>query len=135
MPGRWKRMTNFAFTLPHRPGALAEFVGHAKDAGIDFVGLWGYATGDDDPRFSCVPSDAETFRGFCREQGLDYEAGPTAYFDGADRRGALADALEAFAGKGINLDAIETVAAGGQFGCFIWSDDENWNRLEGLLES
>ena len=130
----WKQMTNFAFSLPHRPGSLAEFVDRLRTEGLNLMGLWGYSSGEDEPRFSCVPEDVPRFAALMESMGIEAEAGHAFYLNGEDRPGALVETLQRIADTGISLDAIEAVAAGDKFGCFIWAGQDDWDRLEKLLK-
>ena len=133
MSGSWVVRTFFAFRLPNRPGELARFAAELDEAGIDLLGLWGYAEGDENPQLSCVPASADGFRAFASEAGIKSEEGRTLYRVGTDERGALKDTLDTIADAGINVDAIECVASGSHFGCFLWAEDEQFERLKNLL--
>ena len=133
MASTWKKLTYFAFNLPNRPGELARFTAQLRDAGIDLLGLWGYADGLDNPRISCVPVDAPAFRVFMQKGTVAVEEGQTFYLSDANRAGALVETLQRVADEGINIDTIECVAGGAEFGCFIWSAEADWAGLERLL--
>jgi len=64
---------------------------------------------------------------------VDCEEGSAFYLVGDDRPGALEETLKKVADAGINLDAIECVAAGAKFGCFIWVSGRDEERLRTLL--
>ena len=134
MSATWKAMPSFAFSLPNRPGELARFARELADAGINIVGLWGYAPGQDEPRLSCVPEDADAFKAFASKAGLDLEADHALYMSGESTAGALVETLQAIAEAGINLDAIEAVGSGPRFGCFIWASASDRERLQKLLK-
>lgn len=133
MAGTWKTMVNFAVRLPNRAGELARFTEQLQDAGINLIGLWGYAPGQDDPWMSCVPEAPEAFRDFVLSSGLEFEEGKALYLGDADKPGVLVDTLKRIAEADLNIDAIESVASGGRFGCFIWTDEHNWADLEAVL--
>lgn len=133
MAGTWKKMTYFAFALPNEPGELGRFLSMLRDGGIDLMGLWGYAEGEENPQISCVPVSPGKFRSLLREGGIEPEEGQTFYLSGENRPGALVEAMEKIGAKDINIDAIETVSAGSQFGCFLWTDEAHWGELEKLL--
>ncbi len=124
-------MTYFAFGLPNEPGELARFAQQLCDAGINLMGLWGDTAGA--ARFSCVPESETAFRVFMQSAQFPMEEGQTFYSTDEDRPGALIDALMRVAEAGINIDTIETVAAGDRFGCFIWAAEDAWPKLAALL--
>jgi hypothetical protein len=133
MAATWKTMTYFALTLPNRPGELGRFTKGLADAKINLVGLWGYAEGQDEPRLSCVPASPDAFRKYAAKARLKVEEGKTFYCSGEDRPGALVETMRRIGEAGINIDAIETVAAGERFGCFVWAEERHWPALEKLL--
>ena len=127
-------MTYFAFGLPYEPGELAQFAQQLRDAGISLVGLWGDTAGaGPESRFSCVPESPPAFRVFMQSAQFPLEEGQTFYCTGEDRPGALIDALRKIGEAGINIDTIESVAAGDRFGCFIWAAEDTWPKLAALL--
>jgi len=133
MAATWKTMTYFAFGLPNRPGELARFMEQLKAADIDLVGLWGYAEGEENPRISCAPIDADACRSYLKDLGFELEEGRTLYFSGENQPGALVETLEKIAEARINIEAIETVASGAMFGCFVWTAEKDWEALRSLL--
>ena len=123
MSNKWIAMTNFAFVLPNRPGELARLTADLRRAGINLVGLWGYAEGEDEPRVSCVPESPEQFRRFCAQHDIECDEGAALYMIGDDTPGALHETLRQVAAAKINLEAIECVSSGNRFGCFLWAAD------------
>ncbi len=130
---KWAMMSDFAVSLPDRPGELARLASMLREADVGLVGLWGYGPGQDKARFYCVPERAEQFRNFTRSAGLDVTEGTTFYLTGADRPGALVEWLDKIAAAGINLQAIEAVGIQGEFGCFIWANPDDHERLKKML--
>lgn len=129
----WKSKTYFAFSLANKPGELARFTDQLRAANISLLGMWGYAAGEDRPRLSCVPADADAFQRFAMDAGLDVEIGETFYLAGVDEPGALVRSLRKVSDAGINIDAVEAVAGGGSFGCFLWADEAQWDALTRVL--
>ena len=130
----WTNKTYFAFSLENKPGELARFTEQLRVANIDLLGMWGYAGGEQRPRLSCVPADADAFERFATDAGLDIEVGETYYLAGSDEPGALMRSLRQISEAGINIDAVEAVAGAGSFGCFLWADQAQWNALKQVLE-
>ncbi len=130
---KWAMMSDFAINLPDRPGELARLASMLREADVGLVGLWGYGPGQDKARFYCVPERAEQFRNFVRSAGFDVTEGTTFYLTGDDRPGALVEWLDKIAAAGINLQAIEAVGIHGEFGCFVWADPDDHDRLKKML--
>ncbi len=126
-------MADFSINLPDEPGELSRLTTMLREAGINLVALWGYGSGTGEARFYCVPERAEQFRSFANTAGFQVREGKTLYLSGTDEGGALVETLEKIAAAGINLQAIEAVAIRGEFGCFLWADEQNWEALANLL--
>lgn len=126
-------MADLAVNLPDEPGELSRLTAMLQEAGINLVALWGYGPGKGDARFYCVPEQAEQFRSFANTAGFQVQEGKTLYLSGTDEGGALVETLQKIADAGINLQAIEAVAIRGEFGCFLWADEQNWDALANLL--
>ena len=136
MPDNWKKMTYFALRIGNEPGELARFAERARDAGVNFIGLWGYAPGVDEPHLSCVPENSEVFRAFSESSdfpGGRVEEGTTFYLSETDSPGALVGVLNRIAQAGVNVESIECVSAGPRFGCFLWTEPSQVEALEQVL--
>lgn len=126
-------MADFSVNLPDVPGELSRLTAMLRESSVNLVALWGYGPATGDARFYCVPEQAEQFRAFADSIGLQVHEGKTLYLSGADEGGALVQTLEKIGAAGINLQAIEAVAIRGEFGCFLWADEQNWGALANLL--
>ncbi len=130
----WTRLADFWINLPDRPGELARLAARLREADVNLLGLWGYGAENGHARFYCVPESAEQFRNFARSAELPVRESVTFYLNAADNGGMLVQTLEKIAAAGINLLAIQAVAIKGEFGCFLWTDQEQSTALEELLE-
>ena len=130
---RWQRMSDFSITLRDQPGELARLAAKLRAADVNLVGLWGYGGESDYARFYCVPESDEQFRNFAQSAELEIREGTTFFLRGRDHVGVLVKTLEKIAGAGINLRAIQSVAVDGEFGCFVWADPKDWEKLVQLI--
>ena len=133
MSDRWQPVTFFAVKVPNRPGELARLADQLHGAGIDLLGLWGQAAGDNSPLISLVPRVPDSFRHFVKKAGLEFEEGRAVYLRASDRTGALVETLDRIAAVGINIDAIECVSADDTFGWFLWPGPNQQAALDDLL--
>lgn len=128
-------MTSFAFNLPNQPGELSRFTALLSAAQINLIAIWGYTDGEDEPRLSLVPEKPDAFRIFAASNGLDLEEGKTLYCAGVDTTGALVDTFMRIADAGINVEAVESMATDGRFGCFLWTDPDDFDALIDVLDA
>ena len=130
---RWATKDDFSIALPDRPGELASLTGKLADADIILLGLWGIHSLHGEENIHCVPENPKQFRQFAETEGLKFEEGMTIYLNGPDSGGALVETLEEIATAGVNLHAVQAVAVHGNFGCFIWADQKDWEVLAKTL--
>ncbi len=129
----WRMLPDFSIELPDRPGELARLASRFRAADVNLLGLWGYG-GAGCARLYCVPERADQFRNFVDSIELNVTEGSTFFMTGVDHGGALVERLDQIAQAGINLQAIEAVRLGEQFGCFIWARPEDWKTLAAVLD-
>lgn len=118
-----------------KPGVLAEIARGLKWRNISLRGLWGFAAQAGEARLFCVSNEMEALKDFLRAAHFSFEEGRAIYAYGRDETGALVDILDKLARAGVNIHAIETVAAGNQFASYLWfagTDEENAFRVLGL---
>lgn len=115
-----KRVTFFKARLEDKPGALLAVAQNLKSRKIGLVGLWGFATRPGEAEVYCIPKDADKFRDFTKATGMTTEEGVGFLLKGADKTGALVKSLEAIAKAGVNIIALEAIAAGANYGAFLW---------------
>lgn len=130
---KWTRTTDFWIDLPDRPGELSRLAARLREADVNLLGLWGYGATQGRARFYCVPESAEQFRNFARSAELPVREGVTFYLTAPNKGGALVRTLEQIAKAGINLLAIQAVSIDGEFGCFLWAQEQDWPALNDLL--
>ena len=133
MSNQCTKKSYFAFTIHNKPGELARFAAQLLQANLDMLGLWANEEGRNQTRISCVPVETDSFREFMNAGGVELEEGTTFYLVGDDRPGSLVETLDLIASKGINIATIECIATAGQFGCFIWTEEKDWDALGSLL--
>jgi hypothetical protein len=114
-----KPVTFFKTRLEDKPGALQVVANQLKAKNVGLTALWAYATQMGEAQMYCIPKDVERFRNFAKAQGLSIEEGNGFFLKGSDRTGALVKPLDAIAKAGINIVALHSLAAGGNYGAFL----------------
>lgn len=117
-----KRITYFMADLDDKPGSLLKIMQDLKTKNIGLAGLWGFGTREGKAMLYIVPQDADELRNVWKAVGLLSGEGTGFFITGEDRTGALSESLKALSNAGINIDAIDAVAVGPQYGSFIWVD-------------
>lgn len=116
-----RKVAHYALTVPNRPGAAFGVLAALVSAGVNLLACKGTPQGRR-ARIEVVPADTRKFNAAAKKAGLVFEAQETGFLiQGEDRPGALAGHLQRLAAIGIDVLAIDGVAAGaGRFGAIVW---------------
>lgn len=120
-----KRATYFMANLRDKPGALFKVMQDLKAKDIGLTGLWGFSMSGGKAQLYVVAKNPRKLRNAWKASGLLAEEGTGFVLKGVDRTGALLKPLEALAGAGINIQAIDAIDVSGRYGSFVWVDKAN----------
>lgn len=125
----------FSVVVPNKPGKGVQLLSAFKEAGVNFVGLWGYPLGKSKSRIDLVPEDAVLFKKAAKQLKVDLEKKQTVFhITGEDHPGVVAEALAKLADKEINVYAVQALCAGdGRFGALIQVDQEDVKKAAKAL--
>jgi hypothetical protein len=117
-----RTVEHFTLDVKDEPGAGSHALGLLRDNDVNLIAMWGYPGGPDVARLELVPEDADGFVAAAKASGLEVSEPSTAFYvTGEDRRGAIAEKLEALAKAGVNVSAAHAVSDGrGRFGAIIF---------------
>ena len=106
-----------------------------KEAGVNFVGIWGYPAGKSKSRIDLVPVDAAALKKTAKQLKIDIGKKQTAFhITGEDRPGAVAEVLAKLAEKKINVYAAQALCAGnGRFGALVQVDPDDVKKAAKAL--
>jgi len=126
----------YSTVIPNKPGKGAKLLSTFKEAGVNFVGIWGYPVGKSRSRIDLVPEDAALFKKTARQLKIQLSKKQTAFhITGEDHPGAVAEALAKLAAKEINVYAVQALCAGnGRFGAMIQVDQDAVKKAAKALE-
>ncbi len=121
MPDNARRVDYYYATVPDKPGEGAKILGAFKKAGVNFLAFHAFPSGGK-AQIDLVPVDAAKFLEAATKAGVSLSSKKTAFLvDGDDRVGVCADILERLGSAGINVTAMDAVAAGGgRYGALLW---------------
>lgn len=128
-----QRVTYFKANLEDRPGELLRVMQELKAKNVNLAGVWGFTTEPGKAQVHAVAKNPDKLRNAWTASGLVAEEASGFFVKGADRTGALVKTLEALAGAGVNIVAIDAIAVAGQFGSFIWVNAADINRAAEAL--
>jgi hypothetical protein len=116
----------YSVVVPNKPGKGEQLLSAFKEAGVNFVGIWGYPLGKSKSRIDLVAEDPALLKKTAKQLKIDLGKKQTAFhITGEDHPGVVAEALAKLAAKDINVYAVQALCAGdGRFGALIQVDQE-----------
>ena len=126
----------YSAVVPNKAGKGAQLLSAFKEAGVNFVGIWGYPVGKSRSRIDLVPEDAALFKKAAKQLKIQFGKKQAAFhITGEDHPGAVAEALAKLAAKEINVYAMQALCAGnGRFGAMIQVDQDAVKKATKVLE-
>ena len=129
------KLDYYSVVVSNKPGKGAHLLGVLKEAGVNFVAVWGYPVGKNKSKFDLVAEDPALLKKAAKQLKIDLGKKQTAFhIAGANQPGAVAEILAKLADKKINVNAIQAVAAGaGVFGAVIQVDSDDVKKAAKAL--
>ena len=111
----------YSVVVPNKPGKGAQLLSAFKEAGVSFVGIWGYPVGKSKSRIDMVAEDVALLKKAAKQLKIKLGKKQTAFhITGEDHPGAVAEVLAKLAAKEINVYAVQALCAGGgRFGALV----------------
>lgn len=116
-----RKTAYFSMQTANRPGQAARLLESLAGQGIDLIAFTGFPSADG-AQVDFIPYDAAKFARAARKLDLNVGEKKTVFVaQGKDKAGAIAKICDKLAGAGINMVAMDAVAAGkGRFGAIFW---------------
>src|ERR1019366_5065654 len=111
------KLDYYSVVVPDKPGKGEHLLSALKEAGVNFVAIWGYPVGKGKSRIDLVATDTALLKKAAKKLKIDLGKKQTAFhIAGEDHPGALAE----LAAKKINVSAVQALCAdNGRFGALI----------------
>ena len=91
----------YSVIVPNKPGKGAHLLSTLKEAGVNFVGMWGYPVGKSKARIDLVAEDSALLKKAAKQLKIDIGKKQTAFHvTGEDHPGAVAEVLAEPGGQG-----------------------------------
>lgn len=115
-----RKIDYFKAQIPDKAGEGARLLVILAEAGVNLLAFTGFPRGRK-AQVDFVPEDAAAFKAAARKARLAVTRKTAFLVQGDDRPGAVADLASRLAAAGINITAMDAVAAGGgRFGAILW---------------
>jgi len=125
----------YSVVVRNKPGKGAQLLNSFQEAGVNFIGIWGYPVGKSKSRIDMVAEDAALLKKAAKQLKIELGKKQTAFhITGEDHPGAVAEVLVKLTAKDINVYAVHAVCAGsGRFGALIQVDQDAVKKAAKVL--
>jgi len=110
----------FKTQVPNKAGEGARILSALRGEGVNLLFFTGFPKGRT-AQIDFVPKNGPAFRKAARKIGLAVTKKTAFLLQGKDRPGAIAEVVSKLADAGVNITALDAVAAGGaRYGAILW---------------
>lgn len=129
------KLDYYSVVVPNKPGKGEHVLSALKEAGVNFVAIWGYPLGKSKAKIDLVAEDPALLKKAAKQLKIELGKKQTAFhIIGEDRPGAVAEILAKLADKKINVYAVQALCAGsGRFGALIQVDQDDVKKAAKAL--
>jgi hypothetical protein len=115
------KLEYYSVVVSNKPGNGEQVLGALKEAGVNFVAIWGYPVGNGKSKIDLVAEDTAGLKQAAKKLKIELGKKQTAFhITGEDHPGAVAEVLAKLAAKEINVSAVQALCAGnGRFGALV----------------
>jgi hypothetical protein len=130
-----RRVEYYYTEVTDRPGGGAKVLAVLKAKGVNLIALNGFPTSRRRAQLSFVPSNVRAFLAAARKAGIKLTGPKTAFLiQGDDRVGAVANIVSKLGKAGLNVVAMNAVAAGRRrYGAILWVKPRNVGKAAQIL--
>ena len=131
-----RKTAYFSMKTPNRSGQGARLLNALAAHGVNLLAFTGFPNAGR-AQVDFVPYDATRFTRAARKLGLKVSKRKTVFLvRGADKAGAVAGVCSKLASAGINMVAMDAVAAGGgRYGAMFWVKPRDVVRASRVLRA
>ena len=117
-----RRIEYYYVAVPDKPGEASRILSLLHQAGVNLLGFCGFPKGARKAQLDFLPEDAAAFAKAARKAGLQLSKKKTGFLiQGEDQPGAVAALVGKLSVAGINVTALQAIAAGaGCYGAILW---------------
>lgn len=128
-----KRVKYFFLAVEDKPGEVARLCALLKQKGVDLNSLWALGLGIGKAQLYVVARDAQKFENVLNAEGWEFKKGTCFQIISSDELGVVSDMLGKIGSAGINLLAMDAIAVDGKVGYYLWSREDEVEKLGKVL--
>jgi hypothetical protein len=131
-----RKTAYFSMKTPNRPGQGARLLSSLAAHGVNLLAFTGFPNAGQ-AQVDFIPYDVTKFTRAARKLGMNVSKKKTVFLaQGTDKAGAIASICSKLAKAGINMVAMDAVAAGGKrYGAIFWVRPRDVARASRVLRA
>ncbi len=134
MPDEIRRVEHYSVSIPNKVGEGARVLGALRDAGVNFIAIWGYPRGRGRVQLELIPENGAAFSAAAKQTKLRAQKSTAFYISGEEHPGAIADTLKKLADAKISVGALQAVCGGaGRYGAVVFLPTSATKKAAGVL--
>ena len=130
---RAQRVRYFKTQIDNKPGTLLKVMQQLKSKNLALCGLWGFAANESAADLYVVPKNPAKLRELWKAAGILQEEGVGFWLKGVHRTGDLNKSLEDLSKAGVNIESVDAISVGKQFGSFVWVNPNDIDKAAKAL--
>jgi hypothetical protein len=116
-----RQVEHYSLSIPDKVGEGARVLGALRDAGVNFIAIWGYPRGAGRAQLELIPENGAALVAAGKQAKLKLKKSVAFYIHGEERPGAVADTLKKLADAHISVGALQAVCGGtGTYGAVVF---------------
>jgi hypothetical protein len=137
MANRVRKVNYCYLTVPSRAGQGEKILGALQDAGVNLLAFTGFPAGAGKAQVDLVSDDIAKIRRVAKRQGWRLSTTKKGFLvQGDDKVGAVHNVVARLSKTGINVTAVDAVAAGGgRYGMILWVKPKHYNQAAKALNA
>ena len=130
-----RQVEHYSTAIANKVGEGARVLGALRDAGVNFIALWGYSRGAGKATLEFIPENGATLEAAAKAAKIKLSKKQIAFYvHGDDRPGAVGELCAKLAAAKVNLGALQAVCGGaGSYGAVIFPPQAAVNKAAKAL--
>ncbi|SFF37442.1 Uncharacterized conserved protein, contains tandem ACT domains [Fontimonas thermophila] len=130
-----RKVNNYVLHANDLPGEGAHLLKTLKKHGVNLLALTAFPAASGTSQVELIPEDSQHLEEIARKYGWKLSKKKTGFLaQGKDRAGALVKLAEKLGRAGINITAIDAIAAGAErYGAVFWVRPKDVDRAAAVI--
>ena len=132
-----RKVSDVALKVPNRAGTASRVLGAMAEGGVNLLAFTGFPASGGKSQLDLVTNNLPAVRRVAKKHGWKVGEKKRGFLaQGRDRVGGVYRQIRGLAKNGVNMVAVDAVAAGrGRFGMILWVKPKDFARAAKVLKA